>query len=429
MINPIFGDDGFRSLYGRKFMTKKFLKVFSYSLSNYMKKKKITKLVIGCDTRYSAKFIFDLFSKYIDIDIQLYYLEIVTLGELSYETKINKYQLALMITASHFHYSYNGIKLLDASGQKLSRDNEKIIEDYINLYLKNYKSNNFISYKRKIISTKSKIYSQYIYRSFRLPQKKRILIDCANGSASVFFNTFFKSKRVKLINNKPDGRNINLKCGAYYYNNKQFFNDYDYSIHFDGDADRVIFKTKKYGELSPEFLVFAFCYYNRFRFKNKTISSSEIVNSSLNSLLININYKLKLSKVGDRNVFEKMKQSNSILGFEPSGHYTFNNKINTMDGIYAFMKFLPIIDNDELINKCLKIFRLRKRIIISLNQSSNKKKISLNKINLKLNNLIYPSEEYILLRKSIWSSKFRLYYDFEKIDRSRYLIPIVKKYL
>ena len=121
----IFGDDGFRSRYQKKYMSDKFLKIFSYTLNNFLKKESKFKLAIGYDTRFSNKEVFDKITDFIKKNIKIYNYEVISLGQLSYELKNKKYDYGIMITASHFHHSYNGIKILDHNGEKINRRIEK----------------------------------------------------------------------------------------------------------------------------------------------------------------------------------------------------------------------------------------------------------------------------------------------------------------
>ena len=425
----IFGDDGFRSRYGEKFMSNKFLKVFSFSLNNFLKNNSIDCIAVGYDTRHSSTFILKKITEYLNSSINVYDLGIVTLGQLSYETKVNNFQFSIMITASHFHHSYNGIKLLNGEGEKLSFNNEKKLEKLIFKNLSSHKSITMNNKNNKIKYHNKNSYKIFIKNNFKFSKKYSYLIDCANGSASIFFKSFTKNKSFKVINNNPNGRNINLNCGAYYFSKKNISSNNDFVIHFDGDADRIIFKSLRYGLLSPEFLAYTYCFYNRNFTKNKSIVSSEIVNSSLKNHLSKIGFKLFLTKVGDRNVYNKMIETSSLFGFEPSGHFTFNNKSYTMDGIYALSEFLPIISNNKLIDLCINEFKLRNRITFSLLPKKKLDTKKLTSINSSLQKLINKQYENVLLRKSIWSEKIRFYYDFDKINNFNHLRSFLKKNL
>ncbi len=419
----IFGDDGFRSIYGREFMSKKFLKVFSYTLKEFFKEKKQINFAIGYDTRFSNKEVFNQIIKFLNKNIKIYNFGVISLGQLSYEIKTNNYDFGIMITASHFHYSFNGIKILNINGEKISSYIENKLEKKILFNLKNIQKINFLSETKKINFPKSNYYKNFI--KYKSKIKKKYLIDCANGSASLFFkNNHFNN--FKIINDKPNGKNINYKCGAYYYSKNSLNFNSDYSIHFDGDADRVIIKSKKYGDLSSEFLIYAYCYKNKNSNIVKKIVTSVIVNSSLSKLLKLIGFKLYTSKVGDRNVYNLMKKNRSTICFEPSGHYCFNKYSNTMDGIYSFFIFLPILEDDRLMNICSKNFYLRKRISISFKPKKSFSLKKLHKLNKTLKSKIKYKFENILLRKSIWSKSLRLYYDFDEKNEFQKFKKILK---
>ena len=411
-MEHIFGDDGFRSVYGNKYMSNKFLNTFSYTLNEVFRNKIKCKFAIGYDTRFSNKEIFNKITKYLQNNITIVDLGIVTLGQLSYEINKNKFYIGIMITASHFHYSYNGIKILNHLGEKIEPSFEKRLEKKIKSNLNNYNNLKFSFQEFRKLHNYNSNYHLFIKKNL-INLKKRYLIDCANGSASKLFKSIGRIKMFKYINNNSNGKNINLKSGAFYYLKKNLISNLDYTIHFDGDADRVIIKSKKYGHLSPEFLIFLYCYKFKKELKIKKVVASEIVNSSLVKHLNHIGINLYLTKVGDRNVYNKMKKLSADIGFEPSGHYSFNGQTNTMDGIYSFFKFIKILEDEETMEICNQLFSLRNRITHTFNPKNNISTKFLKELNTQLNLAIENKNEYILLRRSIWSSKLKIYYDYE----------------
>ena len=144
----IFGDDGFRCKYGEKYLTKKFLTVFSSSLANYFKKKfDKPKCVIGIDTRESGNKIYKIIaSELINLNINVNFCGVLPSPGISYILKKFNFHFGIMITASHNHFEDNGIKLFNNKGFKLDPLDEKKIEISIKKNLK----------KSKIFNTKKK---------------------------------------------------------------------------------------------------------------------------------------------------------------------------------------------------------------------------------------------------------------------------------
>lgn len=425
-LGNIFGDDGFRSRFGEKYLTKYFLSTFAICLADYLNKKyKVTKCIIGLDTRSSGNKIYKIIAReLIKRNVYIDFCGVIPSPGISYLLKNSNYNLGIMITASHNHFEDNGIKLFNDKGFKLSRIDEKKIEILIRNKIKVGKLD-----KDKIINTKySKIKHHFInnYTNYlksilsSSDNKTKIVIDCSNGASSTLINNLFiKDDNIKIINNKPNGKNINLNCGSLHPDLLQKYlkkMDYDFGISLDGDSDRCIFVEKNYGLIESEKVLFLFIKLLSNKYNKKIICSSEIVNKFLEFNLKKIKYSLFLSKVGDRNVINLSKRINALIGFEPSGHFYFPNFNNSMDGNLAMIFFINYIKTND-ISYLKKILNFKSFNRIVENIPINNLKVSLSTIKSRIRKLKLHPYEKLLIRQSIWDPVYRVYYDYKKDNR------------
>ena len=333
-IDNIFGDDGFRCKYGEKYLTKKFLINFSKSLAQHYKKKyKNPKCIIGIDTRDTGLKIYKIISKeLLNLNIEVDFCGIIPSPGISYILKKFNFHFGIMITASHNSFEDNGIKLFGSNGFKLNSKVERNIENSIKNFLK-------INEPKKIDKMKAisfpienqvyrEVYVEFLYSILKFDKiKKKIIIDCSNGASSYIISDLFKShKNIMIVNNKPNGKNINLNCGSLHPDKLQKLlikEKYDYGLALDGDSDRCIFVDKNNGLIASEKILFILLKMLSNSQSKKIVCSSEIVNKALEFNLIKEKYFLFQTIVGDRNVINESKKKGAILGFEPSGHFYY----------------------------------------------------------------------------------------------------------
>ena len=401
----IFGDDGFRDIFGSNLLNQKFLNQFFNSLNFLLENKKIKKIVIGYDNRISKKYIINIILKNINSVKKILLLKnpIPTPG-LQYLSKKEKC-FGIMITASHFPAKYNGFKFF-INGSKLMKKDELYIEKKI-FQKKKY---NFRQKNKYIIEKiNGNEYVDFLNTNHNSKLNKKILIDGSNGSVSFFKNKLDFFKNSKLINFEKDGRKINKNCGSNYFAkniNKKEYKKYDFSIAYDGDADRFLVAEKNYGLIETEKTALIFATFFLKQKKIKSIVMTEITNPWFFQEIKKLGIKKIISKVGDRNVIDKVKKNKSFFGYETSGHFSF---MNSMDGILSSILFAKIISkNQELIFNILKKNINYKKCIYGI-LPKNIKKIQnyFVKKNIKIK---------FIFRKSIWNNYYKLYLFFRKED-------------
>ena len=418
---PIFGDDGFRSKFGEGLMSIENITKFCIAFTKFLTNKKIKNntVIIARDTRSSGIIIEKLIVSYFNsAGINTESAGVITTPGLSKILEYGEYSYGIMITASHNKYIDNGIKLFGSTGYKMTKKDEQIIEKHmINKKLPAYISSDIG--KHSILNNCSELHlkhTKYIINTSTINNK--ILIDCSNGAIGEVIDLLSKKfKNLRIINNNPNGKNINLNCGALepeklVKNLKS--KKIDYGVAFDGDGDRAIFACKKYGIIETDKLFYLFA--TNIKKNSKRHVASEIINYGIIEKFRKSRLKLYVSKVGDRNVVDKVQSTNSEIGVEPSGHYHFSSDTNSMDGLIAFFHFLNLINSKKgSLNSDLNKIKLFKRIIKNINIEN----IALDKNALKkINSLETTKYERIIARLSIWEPKLRIYYDYK--DKNKF---------
>ncbi len=325
---------------------------------------------------------------------------VITSAGLCYLTQTLNFDLGVMITASHNAPEYNGIKIFDKDGFKLSIEKQNEIENLINTYDKN--SHN--SKKFGNIYFKPKLKEKYVNFLCSCCNKslknKHYIFDCANG-AGVFFAKKVFSKLGATVEciNCGGGENINVNCGA---TNPKTITDYvknnycDIGFSLDGDADRLIVCDKFANIVDGDDLLFLLA--TNFKGKN-ILNSNTVVGTVMNNLGLekelkkhNINF-VRVN-VGDKNIINYLSEHCLSLGGEQSGHTIFYNQLNSADGILTALNIamLEIEENKSLDMLNVK-FKHYPQVKINIGVNSN----NIGKItkNNQLKNLVEKLEKSI----------------------------------
>lgn len=402
----VFGEDGFRDIYGKGLMSPEFLNYFFKLLSNFLKKNKIKKIIIGYDTRESFNKILEIIIKNLSSKIKIEILnKPVPTPCIHYLAKKNKNCFLVMITASHFEKNFNGFKFF-YDGKKITKKIEREI-------LKNKDQDRVFKDKNNkfIRSNKYLQYCKYLNKKFKKKNKSnRIGLDFGNGGAASLINNINFLRNIKKTNYKFNYNNINENCGSNHI--KKNYRKYEYYLALDGDADRLVVANKNYGIIEPEKIFFIFYEYLNKRKKINNCICTIITNPILKEYFKNKDVKVHETSVGDRNIINKQSRFNTSIGFETSGHYSLDY---AMDGLFAAALFVEIIHEDiNLINQILGLKNNYKLKIINVDNKINKElKKNINEMNKKIK---------IISRKSIWENIVRVYIFYTKKN-----IQIMKK--
>jgi len=391
-MKKIFGTDGIRCIINQEPMTAetclKIAKVTGYLLSR--KKKDKQRVIISKDTRLSGY----LFEPLLTAGFVSMGMDVVLVGPLPTPAlpmliRSLRADMGVMITASHNTYEYNGLKFFDSEGSKLNRPMENKIENIISS-AKTYDKIINLSYesgKALRLDDAQGRYSEYLKSTLNNKTKYKnlkVVLDCANGATyNIAPNLFWElGCEVVVINNLPNGKNINLECGAVNVtalSKKVITEKADIGFAFDGDGDRLIAVDEKGSIIDGDNIIalFAKSFLQLNQLNKTTVVTTVMSNMGLEEFLTKkLGIKLIRTNVGDINVIEKMKKQKYSLGGEQSGHIILGNYLSTGDGILAALKLLEIFYFKKI--KASKLFNLfakypQKKINIPIKKIMNKK--------------------------------------------------------
>ncbi|MEC7136977.1 MAG: phosphoglucosamine mutase [Pseudomonadota bacterium] len=429
MKNKYFGTDGIRGTVNQGNITgEKFFK-FGLASGTYFKNQKKTKqvAVIAKDTRLSVYTLEPaLVSGLVSGGMHVFTLGPLPTNGLAMLTKSMRANMGIMITASHNPYYDNGLKLFGPDGMKLSDQIEKKIEKLIDAKNTKQLTNPKLLGRVKRLEDGNdkyiKILKSNFPKNFHLRGIK-IVLDCANGACYKAAPKLLRELGAKIISIgiKPNGLNINEKCGSTYPSKIQLaVKKYkaDIGISFDGDADRIIMCDEKGSIIDGDQIIAMLAR----RWKSKKILKGGVIgtlmsNYGLEKFLKSEKIKFYRSKVGDRYVKEKMRKFNFNLGGEQSGHIILGKFATTGDGLLVALEILFSMRKGKKASNLLSVFKplpqTLKNISVKDKKIINKPK---SKKAIKIANKIMGAKGRILVRKSGTEPKIRIM--AESYDRS-----------
>ena len=335
-MQSIFGTDGIRGIFDNDLTYSLAYKV-GYALGVTLKNK--NPIVIGRDTRVSGEILVEAISSGISASGK----EFINVGicptpAIPFLIKKEKFSSGIMISASHNPPEYNGIKIFGSNGEKILNDFEKRIQVIVE-----EKGQKIISPKKNSsLYENSELLDIYIEELINTMGNQNleglnIILDTCYGSATTCAENIFKKlgANVKVINKAKDGRKINLNCGSTYLSplNKAIKENHaDMGFSFDGDADRVIGVDSNGNILDGDHILFL---WGRELMKEKVLTNNTIISTEMANLGFENTWKdiggiLHRTEVGDKFIFEAIKQKKAVLGGEQSGHIL--SKINNFCG-------------------------------------------------------------------------------------------------
>ena len=440
MKNKYFGTDGIRGTVNQGNITgEKFFK-FGLASGTYFKNLKKSKQVaiIAKDTRLSGYTLEPaLVSGLVSGGMHVFTLGPLPTNGLAMLTKAMKANMGIMITASHNPYYDNGLKLFGPDGMKLSDKIEKRIEKLIDAKNTKQLTNPKLLGRVKLLEDGNDKYINILKNNFPSNfnlKGTKIVLDCANGACYKAAPKLLKELGAKVISIgvKPNGLNINKKCGSTYPSKiKTAVKKYKahVGISFDGDADRVIMCDEK-GKIVDGDQIIAML---ARRWKSKKILRGGVIgtlmsNYGLEKFLNNEKIRFSRSKVGDRYVKEKMKKLNYNLGGEQSGHIILGKFATTGDGLLVALEVLFSLRKGKKASHILKVFKplpqILKNVIVKDKNIITKSKC---KNAIKRANKLMGKNGRVLVRKSGTEPKIRIM--AESYDKSLILkcIKIIKR--
>lgn len=346
-MGRLFGTDGARGIAGSELTADLAMKIGASAAYILGENKKI-KVIVGMDTRYSGDMLACAVNAgLLSMGADVIFVGVVPTPAVSFLVTHLNADMGVMISASHNPAKYNGIKLFNNKGYKLADEIEEKIEHYI-LDEKLPESTNIGRYERDE-NLKNK-YINFLYTLANDYNGLKVVVDCANGSASATAPTLFEKLNVnaKIIFDNPDGVNINDNCGSTHLDaliSKVKEVQADLGIAYDGDADRCLLVTND-GDVIDGDYVLAICgkyLKEKGRLNNNAIVGTVMSNLGLRKFCESENINFVATKVGDRYVLEEMLNKDYVIGGEQSGHVIFKEYANTGDGELTSLMVLNIL--------------------------------------------------------------------------------------
>jgi phosphoglucosamine mutase len=440
MKKKYFGTDGIRGTVNQGHINgEKFFK-FGLAAGTYFINQKKSKqtAIIAKDTRLSGYTLEPaLVSGLTSAGMHVFTLGPLPTNGLAMLTKKMKANMGIMITASHNPYYDNGLKLFGPDGLKLSDTIEKKIESIIDSQTSIHlsKPNTLGRVKRLEDANQNyiKILKKNFPNNFNLKGMK-IVLDCANGAGYKAGPKLLSSLGAQVISIaiKPNGTNINNKCGSTYpHKISKAVRKYkaDVGIALDGDADRIILCDEKGRIIDGDQIIGMLAR----RWKDKKILKGGVVgtlmsNYGLEKFLKSKSIKFTRANVGDRYVKEKMKYYNYNLGGEQSGHIILGKFATTGDGLLVALEVLFSLRKKKKASVLFNVFKLTPQILVS-SIVKNKDIISLPKVRLAIKKAekLIKNQGRLLIRKSGTEPKIRIMGESNDRPLLQKCIQIIKK--
>ena len=351
-MGKYFGTDGFRGEANVVLTVEHAFKVGRY-LGWYYGQEHKARIVIGKDTRRSSyMFEYALAAGLTASGADAYLLHVTTTPSVSYVVRTEDFDCGIMISASHNPYYDNGIKVINSKGQKLEAEVEAKVEAYID-----GESGEIPLAKKEAIGRtvdyaagRNRYIGHLISLATRSFKDMRVGLDCANGSASSVAKSVFDALGAKtyVINNEPNGVNINTNCGSTHIEVLQEYvkeKHLDIGFAYDGDADRCIAVDENGNVVDGDRIIYVCGKYlmEQGKLKDNTVVTTIMSNLGLYKACDKIGMKYEQTAVGDKYVYENMLKNGYVLGGEQSGHIIFSKHARTGDGILTSLMVMEAI--------------------------------------------------------------------------------------
>lgn len=384
LVEKLFGTDGVRGKAGVKLNSFCALKLGISAGIYYRKHATTNRILIGKDTRRSGYMLENaLVSGLTAVGYNVIQIGPMPTPAIAYLTEDMRCDGGIMVSASHNPYADNGIKFFGKSGYKINEKDEEEIEQiyYDDALLESaQKTGKAIGSSKRIDDVVGR-YIVHIKNSF--PKELslygiRIVIDCANGAAYKVAPTIFSElgAEVFVINDEPNGFNINESCGAtqpLMLQEEVRKVRADIGFALDGDADRLVVVDEKGEVVNGDKLIGILALACK---NNKTLQSNSIVattmsNYALEEFLARHKIQLIRSNIGDKYVLEEMLKNNLNFGGEQSGHIIFSDFAKTGDGLVSALQTIAyVIKSQKCASEALNCFELYPQVLKNLNIQS-----------------------------------------------------------
>ena len=359
-MEKLFGTDGIRGRAGEFPLDEKTVRVIGASLARQFREwlGRDPRFITGRDTRESGEWIENAFHAGAHAEKAICESSaVITTPGVAYLTKAFDFDAGIVISASHNPYQDNGIKIFSPSGKKIGEETERQIESDIKARL-------FDTFRPGTTAVESKQADEF--RCAYLDHLKsiasefsssgvKIVVDCGNGASSALAPGLFADlgADVVAIHDKPDGRNINEKCGSTHLDDlksKVVSEKADLGVAFDGDADRALFVDENGDIIDGDATLWIMAQYLKSHGKlaNSTVVATVMSNIGLELALKSKGIGLLRVNVGDKYVLEELLKTGTEIGGEQSGHIIFPEVSLVGDGMMTALLLLRAITEKEV---------------------------------------------------------------------------------
>ena len=365
-MGKYFGTDGFRGeanvnlTADHAFKVGRFLGWYFTQLKRRSGVDGPAKIVIGKDTRRSSyMFEYSLVGGLVASGADAYLLHVTTTPSVAYVCRTEDFDCGIMISASHNPYYDNGIKLINSFGEKMDESTISLIEAYLDGHLEAFgrsweelplAKRDQIGRTVDYVAGRNRYIGYLISLGMYSFKGVKVGLDCANGSSWNIAKLVFDALGAKtyVINNEPDGYNINTNAGSTHIENLQKFvldNGLDVGFAYDGDADRCLCVDEKGNIITGDHILYIYGKYMKERGKllGNTVVTTVMSNFGLYKAFDELGIDYAKTKVGDKYVYEYMMKNNNRLGGEQSGHIIFSKYASTGDGILTSLKMMEVM--------------------------------------------------------------------------------------
>ncbi len=389
-MKKYFGTDGIRRIANTELtpgLVYKVAKAGAYVLSKHTDH--TPTILIGRDTRISGTLIESaMVAGFLSYGANVKLLGVIPTPAVAYLTRKLKADAGVVISASHNTYEFNGIKYFSNKGTKIDDNLEEEIEEIMD----SGKLDELTAVNDKIGVSQYcfDLQDEYVYffrKHFDEVIENNLIddfvvgIDTANGATSVVAEKVFKALGIKykIINNNPDGVNINENCGSTHLEMLKEFvveNHLNLGVAYDGDGDRCLAVDEKGNEIDGDKLlaIISSNLREKGKLKKDTIVATVMSNLGLNKYARDNGLELLQTKVGDRYVLQEMLKEGFNLGGEQSGHIILLDYNPTGDGILtSIMLIKAILESKQKASELAKTIKLYPQVLINSKVNGDKK--------------------------------------------------------
>ncbi len=359
-MGKYFGTDGFRGEANVELTANHAYEVGRFLGWYYGRGGDRARIVVGKDTRRSSYMLeYAISAGMAASGADVYLLHVTTTPSVSYVTRTDGFDCGVMISASHNPYYDNGIKLMNREGEKMDEATIRLVEDYLDGTLSvdgqtirklPFAAGEGVGSIVDHTAGRNRYMGYLISLAVYSFRGKKIALDCANGSAWSIAPNVFRSlgADVYVINDRPDGLNINLDAGSTHIDGlKKYVKEHgcDAGFAFDGDADRCLAVDERGELVDGDRIMYLYSLYMKERGKllTNTVVTTVMSNFGLYKALEAAGIGYVKTAVGDKYVYEDMVKNGRRIGGEQSGHIIFSKYARTGDGILTALKVMEVM--------------------------------------------------------------------------------------